>query len=144
MLKPYPDKMKFLLLRKFLWLILFTLIHVYFLVFNWELFKVMLNIDLGFGVIRLPPFVILFLTGFIIIGIQCWVSYLNNLRRIIYGLKRELETNKKERKLNMKLRSNMGRNTNEERSIDVEQSKDMDLKTNMEAKRDSDLKDHLR
>lgn len=81
---------KFLLLRKFLWLILFTLIHLWFMIFNWKLFTAMLNINLGFGVVRLPPFLILFLTGFVILGIQSWTGYVNKLHRIIHDLENQL------------------------------------------------------
>ena len=82
--------MKFLLFRKFLWVILFTLVHLWFMVFNWQLFITMLNVNLGFGVVRLPPFVVLFLTGFVILAIHSWTGYVNKLHRIIHDLEEEL------------------------------------------------------
>jgi hypothetical protein len=82
--------MKFLLFRKFIWLILFTLVHLWFMIFNWKLFITMLNVNLGLGVVRLPPFVILFLTGFVILTIQSWTGYVNKLHRIIHDLEDEL------------------------------------------------------
>jgi hypothetical protein len=82
--------MKFLLIRKFIWLILFTLLNLWFMVFNWKLFITMLNVNLGFGVVRLPPFVVLFLAGFVIIAIQSWTGYVNKLHRIIHDLEQRL------------------------------------------------------
>lgn len=90
--------MKFLLLRKFIWLILFTLIHLWFMIFNWKLFLTILNVNLGIGVVRLPPFVILFLTGFVILGIQSWTGYVNKLHRIIHDLENELTKRNKDPK----------------------------------------------
>jgi hypothetical protein len=82
--------MKFLLFRKFIWVILFSLVHLWFMIFNWQLFITMLNINLGFGVVRLPPFVVLFLTGFVILLIQSWTGYVNKLHRIIHDLEEKL------------------------------------------------------
>jgi hypothetical protein len=90
--------MKFLLLRKFIWLILFTLVHLWFMLFNWQLFITMLNVNLGLGVVRLPPFVILFLTGFVILTIQSWTGYVNKLHRIIHELEDELAQRNKDPK----------------------------------------------
>lgn len=90
--------MKFLLLRKFIWVILFSLVHLWFMVFNWQLFITTLNVDLGFGVVRLPPFVALFLTGFVILVIQSWTGYVNKLHRIIHDLEEELAQKNKEKK----------------------------------------------
>jgi len=91
-----PSKMKFLLFRKFTWVILFSLIHLWFMVFNWQLFITMLNINLGFAVVRLPPFVVLALTGFVMLAIQSWTGYVNKLHRIIHGLETELARQHKE------------------------------------------------
>jgi hypothetical protein len=89
--------MKLLFIKKFLWLILFTLIHLWFMVFNWQLFITMLNVNLGFGVVRMPPFVVLFLTGFVILAIHSWTGYVNKLHRIIHDLKEELARKNKDR-----------------------------------------------
>ena len=89
--------MKFLFIRKFLWLILFTLVHLWFMGFNWKLFITMLNVNLGVGgVVRLPPFVVLFLIGFVILAIQSWTGYVNKLHRIIHDLQEELKGKKKD------------------------------------------------
>ena len=87
-----PHKMKNLILRKFVLLILYTLVYLYFALFNWEIFTISLNINLGFAVVSVPPFIILFLLGFIIIGILSWVSYVSHLQKIIYELEHGIET----------------------------------------------------
>jgi hypothetical protein len=80
-----------LLFRKFLLLIVYTLVYVYFMGFNWKIFTVSLNVDLGFGVVTFPPFIILFLLGFFIIGALSWVNYMTSLRKIIYELEQGAE-----------------------------------------------------
>jgi len=87
--------MKKLILRKFLLLILYTLIYLYFTLFNWEIFTVSLKINLGFAVVSIPPFIILFLFGFIFIGILSWVSYVSHLQKLIYELEHGIETREK-------------------------------------------------
>lgn len=86
--------MKKLLFRKFLLLILYTLVYLYFMVFNWKMFIISLNVDLGFTVVNIPPFIILFLLGFIIIGILSWIGYVSNLKKIIYELEHGVEIGK--------------------------------------------------
>lgn len=60
--------------------------------FNWKLFTVSLNINLGFGTVSLPPFILLFLVGFIIIAILSWMSYMLSLQKMIYELERGVES----------------------------------------------------
>jgi hypothetical protein len=86
--------MKKLLLRKSLFLVLYTLVNIYFMGFNWKLFTVTLNINLGFGIVSLPPFIILFLLGFIIIGALSWINYVSSLQKIIYELEQGVEIGK--------------------------------------------------
>lgn len=91
--------MKKIVLRKFLLLILYTVINLYFMIFNWKVFTLSLNVNLGPGSIQLPPFVILFLLGFIIIGILSWSNYVQNLRKIIYELEHGVELGKMRNKM---------------------------------------------
>ncbi|MGW8314188.1 MAG: hypothetical protein ACWGNV_01200 [Bacteroidales bacterium] len=86
--------MKKIIFRKFLLLILYTVINIYFMIFNWKVFTLSLNVNLGPGSIQIPPFVILFLLGFIIIGILSWSNYVQNLRKIIYELEHGVELGK--------------------------------------------------
>ena len=79
--------MKKLLLKKSIILILYTLANLYFMGFNWKLFTTSLNINLGFGVVTFPPFIVLFFLGFILIGILSWMNYISGLQKIIYELK---------------------------------------------------------
>jgi hypothetical protein len=80
-------------------LILYTLVNLYFAIFNWQVFTVKLNIDLGFGVITLPPFVVTFLFGFIIIGILSWMNYMSDLQKTIYELEQGVEIGRMRDKL---------------------------------------------
>lgn len=86
--------MKKLLFRKSLPLILYTLVYIYFIGFNWKIFTVSLNVNLGFGMVNFPPFIILFLLGFIIIGALSWLDYVSNLRKIIFELEQGAEIGK--------------------------------------------------
>ena len=70
---------------------IYTIINLYFVIFNWKVFTVTLSINLGPGSVQLPPFIILFLVGFIIIGILSWSNYVANLQKIILELKHGTE-----------------------------------------------------
>ena len=72
-------------------MILFVLANLYFAVFNWQIFIVKLNVNLGFGIVELPLFVVLFLFGFIIAGILSWSNYYIRLRKMIYNLEHGVE-----------------------------------------------------
>lgn len=69
------------------------------MIFNWGVFTISLNINLGPGSLQLPPFIILFLLGFIIIGILSWSNYVSNLQKIIYELEHGVELGKMRNKL---------------------------------------------
>jgi hypothetical protein len=91
--------MKKRILRHSIILILYTLIYLYFAVFNWQVFIVKLNIDLGFGVINIPPFIIFFLMGFILIGILSWMHYMTSIQKMIYELEQGVEIGRMKDKL---------------------------------------------
>jgi hypothetical protein len=82
------------ILKHSILLILYTLINLYFAIFNWQVFIVKLNIDLGFAVLNLPPFIVLFLLGFILIGILSWMHYMTSLQKLIYELEQGVEAGK--------------------------------------------------
>jgi len=86
--------MRKLILKSSLILILYTLVNLYFAVFNWKIFSVRLNVDFGFTIWEIPPFVILFLTGFLLIAILSWVNYNIRLRKMILDLEQGLEIGK--------------------------------------------------
>jgi hypothetical protein len=69
------------------------------MIFNWKIFTIILNVDLGFGVVKLPPFIILFLLGFFLIGILSWISYVSSLQKTIYELEQGVELGKMKDKL---------------------------------------------
>jgi hypothetical protein len=112
--------MKKILFKKFILLILFTLVNVYFMVFNWQIFTINQNVNLGFGMVRLPPFIILFLLGFLIIGILSWVSYITNLQRTIYELEQGVELGKMKDKL---VQNKIREQLMDQKNIDVLQNK---------------------
>jgi hypothetical protein len=90
---------KKIIVRKFLLLIIYTVVNIYFMIFNWKVFTISLDVNLGPGSIQLPPFIILFLLGFIIIGILSWTNYVQNLQKIIYELEHGVERGKIREKL---------------------------------------------
>jgi len=79
--------------------LLYLLVYIYFAIFNWQVFTVNLNIDLGFGVIGFPPFIVLFVIGFLLVGILAWINYVNSLRRLIYELEQGIEFGKMKEKM---------------------------------------------
>jgi hypothetical protein len=91
--------MKKKILKHYILLILYTLVYLYFAVFNWQVFIVKLNIDLGFGAISIPPFIIFFLFGFILIGVLSWMHYMANIQKMIYELEQGVEIGKMKDKL---------------------------------------------
>jgi hypothetical protein len=91
--------MKKIIIKSSIILLFYTLINVYFAVFNWKIFSVKLNVDLGFAVLEIPPFVILFLAGFILIAIISWINYSLRLRKLIHGLEQGAEIGKLKNKL---------------------------------------------
>lgn len=93
---------KKLLLKKSLLLILYTLVQLYLMVFNWKLFTLKQSINLGFVTVSLPPFVVISLVGFIIIVALTWVNYILSLKKIIYELESGLEHSRMQDKQVMK------------------------------------------
>ena len=108
--------MKRLLLRKSIWLILYTLINVYFMGFNWKMFTVSLNLNLGFGVVTLPPFIVLFFLGFILIAILSWTNYVLGLQKIIYEMEQGMEIGKMKEKV---VRNKIRKQLLEEQTLDL-------------------------
>ena len=100
--------MKRLLIRKSILLILYTLLNVYFMGFNWKVFTVTLNINLGFSVVSFPPFIVLFLLGFIIIGILTWTNYMASLKKMINELEKGAEIGQmKEKSFSKRIRKQL-------------------------------------
>lgn len=112
--------MKKIIFRKFLLLIIYTVINVYFMIFNWKVFTISLNINLGPGSLQLPPFILLFFLGFIIIGILSWSNYVQNLQKIIYELEHGVELGKMRDKL---VRNKLQEQLMDDKSIEVLRNK---------------------
>jgi hypothetical protein len=83
--------MRKIIFKSTILLILFILANLYIALFNWKVFAVKLNIDLGFGVVEFPPFIVLFLIGLVVIGILSWSNYNIRLRKMIYELEHGME-----------------------------------------------------
>ena len=59
--------------------ILYFLIACYFALFNWEIFSVSLNVDLGFSIIQIPLIAMVFSFSLIILLIQLGLIYVSDL-----------------------------------------------------------------
>ncbi|MDF1575845.1 MAG: hypothetical protein P1P86_11715 [Bacteroidales bacterium] len=100
--------LKNLLLKKLIPLIIYSVVYLYYMIFNWKVFTLSLNVNLGFGVVRMPPSIILFLLGFILIGVLSWITYITSLRKIILELEHGVEMGKtKDRMLRGKLKEHL-------------------------------------
>ena len=108
--------MKKIIVRKFLLLIIYTVINIYFMIFNWKVFTISLNVNLGFGSVQLPPFIILFLLGFVVIGILSWSNYVQNLQKIIYELEHGVELGKIRDKM---VRNRLQEQLTDEKNLEV-------------------------
>jgi hypothetical protein len=105
--------MKNLLLKKLIPLIIYSLVYLYFMVFNWKVFTLTLQVNLGFGVLQMPPFIVLFLLGVLLIGILSWISYMTSLRKIILELEHGVEVGRiKDRMLRGKLKEHLDNEQN--------------------------------
>lgn len=71
--------------------ILFLFVNLYLLAFNWSVFTVSLNLNYGFGVLNVPPFIFTMIFNFIIIGIIWFTGYTKDLRSENSLLKKEDE-----------------------------------------------------
>jgi len=91
--------MKKIIIKSIILLILYILFIFYFAVFNWQVFTVKLNVNLGFGILEFPPFIILSVIGLIIISILSWSNYNIRLRKMIYELEHGMEMGKIREKL---------------------------------------------
>ncbi len=86
--------MKKIILKSSIILLLYTLVNLYFALFNWKIFSVQLNVNMGFAVLKFPPILMLFLAGFILIAILSWINYNLRLRKLIRGLEQGAEIGK--------------------------------------------------
>ena len=82
------NKMKKLLLKKSWALILYTLLYLYFMVFNWKVFMIKLSINLGPAQVQLPPFILFFIAGLILLTILTWINYIAHLQKMVNDLKK--------------------------------------------------------
>ena len=98
--------MRRLFIKSTLLLLLYTLVNLYFAAFNWKIFSVKLNIDLGFTIVEFPPFIALFLAGFLLIGILSWINYTIRVRKLILDLEQGVEIGRlKDRLMDKKIRN---------------------------------------
>jgi len=98
-------------------------VWVYFALFNWDIFIVRININLGFGIISSYPFLLLFFIGLLVmLSIRYLLHYSRMLRRI--------EVKEKNDKIKM-----------QEKDIEILQLKEMLYK--MQSEEDKKTRDSL-
>ena len=91
-------------MKKYVWLYpaIYLVLSLYFAMFNWDIFIITINTNLGFAVVKTPPFLLLFLIGLFIIAIQSNFSYIRETSHEVENLQRviELEKLKKDNEIN--------------------------------------------
>jgi len=91
-------------MKKYVWLYpaIYLVLSLYFAMFNWDIFIITINTNLGFAVVKTPPFLLLFLIGLFIIAIQSNFSYIRETSHEVENLQRviELEKLKKNNEIN--------------------------------------------
>jgi len=70
-------------------LLSFIAVNVYVAAFNWEVFSTVLNIELGFGKVAMPPFFFLFFFGLLAILILWIFEYRRDLKNQITQIEKE-------------------------------------------------------
>lgn len=91
-------------MKKYVWLYpaVYLVLFLYFAIFNWDVFIITINTDLGFAVVQTPPFLLLFLIGLLIIAVQSNFTYIQETKHEVKDLQRniELERLKKDNEIN--------------------------------------------
>lgn len=79
-------------------LFLFIAVNVYVAALNWGVFSTVLNIELGFGAVKMPPFIALFIFNLLLILAFWFFEYRKDLKRHIgsMGDRSEIELLKKD------------------------------------------------
>lgn len=71
-----------------LFLVIYFVISIYFAIFNWEVFIIAINVNLGFALLNIPPFIIIFLIGLILLGGISMIGYVTEVKHEIEILKK--------------------------------------------------------
>ena len=91
-------------MKKYVWLYpaIYLVLSLYFAILNWDVFIITINTNLGFAVVKTPPFLLLFLLGLFIIAIQSNFSYIRETSHEVENLQKiiELEKLKKDNEIN--------------------------------------------
>ncbi|NQU82161.1 MAG: hypothetical protein HQ543_11635 [Bacteroidetes bacterium] len=91
-------------MKKYVWLypVVYLLIFLYFAIFNWDVFIVTINTNLGFTVVKTPPFLLLFIVGLFVTALQSNFTYIRETRHEVSYLYKsiELEKLKKDSEIN--------------------------------------------
>ncbi len=91
-------------MKKYVWLYpaIYLVLSLYFAMFNWDVFIITINTNLGFTVVKTPPFLLLFLLGLFIIALQSNFAYIRETMHEVENLQRviELEKLKKDNEIN--------------------------------------------
>ena len=83
-------------MKKYVWLYpaIYLVLSLYFAIFNWDVFIITINTNLGFAVIKTPPFLLLFLIGLFIIALQSNFTYISETKHEVENLQRAIELHK--------------------------------------------------
>jgi len=83
-------------MKKYVWLypVVYLLIFLYFAIFNWDVFIVTINTNLGFTVVKTPPFLLLFIVGLFVTALQSNFTYIRETRHEVSYLYKSIELEK--------------------------------------------------
>jgi len=91
-------------MKKYVWLYpaIYLVLSLYFAIFNWDVFIITINTNLGFAVIKTPPFLLLFIVGLFVTALQSNFTYIRETRHEVSYLYKsiELEKLKKDNEIN--------------------------------------------
>lgn len=91
-------------MKKYVWLYpaIYLVLSLYFAIFNWDVFIVTINTNLGFTVVKTPPFLLLFIVGLFVTALQSNFTYIRETRHEVSYLYKsiELEKLKKDNEIN--------------------------------------------
>ncbi|RMG85751.1 MAG: hypothetical protein D6714_05410 [Bacteroidetes bacterium] len=81
---------------------IYAAVHIYVAALNWEVFKTVLNMDLGFGTVSMPPFIVLFVLGLLIMLAMWFFEYRKDLKTYILFLEKEARIQLLEKEMEVK------------------------------------------
>lgn len=79
-------------MSRYILIFVYIAISIFLFVLNWDLFTTVLDFDLGFGIFRVLPFVVLQVVGLLVLGIFALIDGMKDLKRevLITDLQKKL------------------------------------------------------